>query len=137
MGWREDIRDPNCTLCPLHKDAQYVCLMGTGPKKAKLMIVGEAPGEREDAEHAAFVGPAGTLLTELLEEAGIKREECYITNAVKCRPMDNATPGRKEVKECAGYLRREFDKTRPEIILGFGNTALQALTGRSGITKHR
>lgn len=137
MSWQDKIRNPNCTACPLHENAQYVCLMGTGPKKARLMIVGEAPGEREDEEHAAFVGPAGQLLTELLEEAGIKREDCYITNAVKCRPEGNATPGRRDVKECAGYLRREYDKTQPEVVLGLGNTALQALTGRSGITKHR
>jgi len=136
--WQDKIRNPNCTLCPLHEQAQYVCLMGTGSKKAKIMIVGEAPGEREDEEHAAFVGPAGQLLTQLLEEVGISRDECYITNAVKCRPMDNATPTRAQANTCQlAYGGKEVDRVEPQVILALGNTALQALTKRSGITKHR
>jgi len=137
MTWQDKIRNPNCTECALHETAQHVCLMGSGKRKVRLVIVGEAPGAREDDEHAAFVGPAGELLTQLLKEIGISREECYITNAVKCRPPDNRTPTKAEVKECNGYLQRELDSTQSEIVLGLGNTALQALTGRSGITKYR
>lgn len=137
MNWKDDIRNPKCKLCPLHKGAQYVCLMGSGKRKVELMIVGEAPGAREDEKHRAFVGPAGRLLDELLAEAGFNRDECYITNAVKCRPPDNDTPGRAEVKACATYLQREVEEVQPTVVLGLGNTALQALTGRSGITKHR
>ena len=137
MNWKDKIRNADCTDCPLHESAEYVCLMGSGKRSAKVMVVGEAPGAREDETHAAFVGQAGQLLTKLLEEAGFKRDDCYITNAVKCRPPENATPKRGEVKACAQYLAEEIDQVDPEIIIGLGNTALQALTGRSGITKYR
>lgn len=138
MTWQDSIRNPDCELCPLHRDAQYVCLMGSGPKKARLMIVGEAPGAREDETHQAFVGPAGQLLTDLLTEVGISREECYITNAVKCRPEGNATPSRGQAKVCADtYLTKEIQRVGPDLILTLGNSALQVTTGRSGITKYR
>lgn len=137
MSFQDDIRNPKCTLCSLHENAEYVCLLGSGKRKAKLMIVGEAPGAREDETHRAFVGPAGQLLDELLGEAGIKREDCYITNAVKCRPTDNSTPTRAQVKACIPYLAEEISAVKPRIILALGNTALQATTGKSGITKHR
>jgi uracil-DNA glycosylase family 4 len=138
VSWQNKIRDPDCTLCPLHEDAEYVCLMGSGSKKSTIMIVGEAPGAREDEQHAAFVGPAGQLLTELLEGVGLSRDECYITNAVKCRPHNNATPSRAEAKICSStYLAAEIRRVSPDFILPLGNTALQATTGRSGITKYR
>jgi DNA polymerase-1 len=102
------------------------------------MIVGEAPGAREDETHKAFVGPAGQLLTSLLEEIGLTRNDCYITNAVKCRPVGNDTPGRAETKICRStYLAAEIQVLDPPFILSLGNTALQATTGRSGITKYR
>jgi uracil-DNA glycosylase len=137
VSFQDKIRNPDCTLCSLHEDAQHVCLMGSGKRKAKLMIVGEAPGAREDEKHRVFVGPAGKLLDELLAEIGISREECYITNAVKCRPKDNATPSKQEVKACLPYLVEEVEKVQPTVLLGVGNSALQAISGKSGITKHR
>lgn len=137
MSWQDKIRNPNCTLCPLHESAEHVCLMDTGKKSAKLIIVGEAPGAREDDQHAAFVGPAGQLLDELLHKVGISREDCYITNAAKCRPPDNRAPTRAEVKACVPYLAEEIYRVKSKWILCLGNTALQAVTGRSGITKHR
>lgn len=138
MTWQDKIRDPNCELCSLHEEAEYVCLMGSGKRKSGIMIVGEAPGAREDETHRAFVGPAGQLLTELLEGVGISRENCYITNAVKCRPPGNATPSRSEAKICSStYLTAEVERVGPTHILALGNTALQVTTGRSGITKYR
>ena len=138
MAWQDKIRNPDCELCTLHNSADWVCLMGTGPKTADVMIVGEAPGEREDEDHQAFVGPSGQLLRDLLKESGLAPEDCYITNVVKCRPPDNRSPERSEAKACsAAYLAREIAKVRPKWILALGNTALQALAGRSGITKHR
>lgn len=112
--------------------------MGSGPPNAKIMIVGEAPGAREDDEHRAFVGPAGQLLDKSLRElAGISRDDCYVTNAAKCRPPDNRTPERAEAKLCSQtYLMPEIDEVQPDFILLLGNVALQAMTGRSGITKH-
>ena len=90
MSFQDKIRNPECTMCPLHESAEYVCLMGSGSKKAEIMIVGEAPGAREDESHTAFVGQAGKLLTELLDEVEISRGDCYITNAVKCRQIGRA-----------------------------------------------
>jgi uracil-DNA glycosylase family 4 len=136
--WRDKIRNPNCELCPLHEEAEHVCLLGAGTRKAKIFIVGEAPGAREDEEHEAFVGPAGQLLDQTLHAAGLSRRDCYITNAAKCRPPDNRTPTRGEAKACSStYLARELQKVRAPHILLLGNTALQAVVGRSGITKYR
>lgn len=138
MSWQDKIRNKKCKLCDLHKSAQHVCLMGSGPKKAKVMIVGEAPGAREDEAHRAFVGPAGQLLNEMLELARLRREDVYITNVVKCRPPGNRTPERVEIRTCSGeYLEAEVRKVRPDYILALGNPALQALLRRSGITRHR
>lgn len=136
--WQNKIRNPDCTLCPLHESADYVCLMGTGPKKAKVMIVGEAPGEREDEAHAAFVGRSGQLLRETLSAAGLDPDECYITNVAKCRPPNNRQPDRGEIKTCvSNYLIREIEKVRPEYLLLLGNSGLLGVAGKSGITKHR
>lgn len=136
--WRDKIRNPNCELCSLHEEAEHVCLMGDGPLDTNIMVVGEAPGAREDETHRAFVGPAGKLLDEALQKAGIARSTVYITNAAKCRPPDNRTPTRGEVKLCSRtYLDSEIEEVRPDFILTVGNAALQAVAGKSGITKHR
>lgn len=139
MAWQDKIRDPDCTLCPLHESADHVCLMGAGPRRARVMIVGEAPGEREDEEHQAFVGRSGQLLRDAMRsDAEIEPDDTYITNAVKCRPPENATPNKTESKTCASeYLEAELDAVDPDFILAVGNAPLQALLGRSGITKHR
>jgi uracil-DNA glycosylase family 4 len=138
MSWKDKIRNPSCTLCPLHEGADFVCLMGAGSRKAKLMIVGEAPGAREDDSGQAFVGPAGALLTEELRRVGLHRDDFYITNVAKCRPPSNRTPERNEAKICAAtYLSREIQIVAPDWILLLGNTALQGVAGKSGITKHR
>lgn len=136
--WRDDLRNPDCELCPLHRSAEFVCLMGSGPAQARVAIVGEAPGAREDDQHKAFVGPAGQLLDRSLRElAGIERDDCYVTNAAKCRPPENRTPDRKEAKTCTDtYLWRELEQVKPEFVLLLGNTALRAVTGKSGITKY-
>jgi uracil-DNA glycosylase family 4 len=138
LSFQDKIRNPDCELCPLHESAEYVCLMGSGSKKAKIMIVGEAPGVREDETHRAFVGPAGKLLRKTLLEAGIDPQETYITNAAKCRPPENRTPTRAEAKICSStYLSQELKAVRPDYILPVGNAALQAVCRKSGITKHR
>ena len=135
---RDKIRNPDCLLCPLQEEAEHVCLMGSGPMPSKVMIVGEAPGAREDESHKAFVGPAGKELDKFLAKAGLDRDECYITNVAKCRPPGNRTPDRKEIKTCvSAYLYPEIEAVGPEFILLLGNSALQGVVGRSGITKHR
>jgi uracil-DNA glycosylase family 4 len=138
MAWQDKIRNPKCRLCSLHEEAEHVCLMGTGSKRAKIMIVGEAPGAREDEEHRAFVGPAGQLLDEVLQRARLDRSDVYITNSCKCRPPGNRTPDRSEITTCSdAYLRAEIDKVDPDFILALGNSALYALTRRTGITRAR
>lgn len=136
---RNKIRDPECDLCPLNAGAEHVCLMGSGPTKTKIMIVGEAPGKREDDEHRAFTGKAGELLDEMLmEHAGIDRDDCYVTNVCKCRPPKNRTPEPKEIKICVEeYFVQELVMIEPDFILTLGNPALKGVLKKSGITKHR
>lgn len=134
--WRS-VRNKNCTACELHKSAQTVCLMGDGPVPAEIMIVGEAPGYREDDVKRPFSGKAGQLLDRTLEKVGLSREECFITNVNKCRPPDNRTPTRNEIKACAPYFVAELEAVKPKFILTVGNSALLGVTKRSGIMKHR
>jgi uracil-DNA glycosylase family 4 len=137
LSWKDDIRNPNCTLCPLHSKAEHVCLMGSGPRKARVMVIGEAPGAREDESHVAFVGRSGQLLDSVLSQVGLPRDEVYVTNVAKCRPPDNRTPKRGEIKVCVEeYLTKEFEVVRPEFVLLLGNAPLQGVIGKSGITKH-
>lgn len=130
-------RNPKCRLCPLHEEAQTVCLMGDGPVPAEVMIVGEAPGYREDEIHKPFAGPSGRLLDRVLEEVGLPRSTVFITNVNKCRPPDNRTPSKGEAKACSPYLQAEIEAVKPRFILTCGNHALYGLTGKSGIMKKR
>jgi len=91
------------------------------------MFVGEAPGQQEDVQGRPFVGDAGKLLTELLESAGFRREEVYITNVVKCRPPNNRPPRKDETETCRPYLERQMRLIRPKVICPMGNSAIQAL----------
>lgn len=130
--------NPSCTLCPLHRDADHVCMVGRGPVPAHIMVVGEAPGATEDQEGQPFVGSSGILIESMLADVGIDTKTCYFTNVVKCRPADNETPSRANVKTCVqAYLGEELLDVRPEYILLLGNSALQGVIGKSGITKHR
>lgn len=102
------------------------------------MIVGEAPGEREDEAHAAFVGRSGQLLRETLTQSGLDPKNAYITNVAKCRPPNNRQPERAEIKVCtATYLTEEIRVLQPKYILLLGNSGLLGVAGKSGITKHR
>lgn len=124
-----------CSKCPLG-EGNYVC-KGNGPKDAKIMIVGEAPGFHEASTGKPFQGKAGQLLDRVLKESGIGRETCYVTNVCKCRPPDNRTPKPKEIEACMPRLWREVERVKPEIMVLLGNTALQAVTGLKGIKSLR
>ena len=102
---------------------------------ARLMIVGEAPGRTEDEGGAPFIGRSGQLLFTLLEEeVGLTREECYVTNVVKCRPPANRTPTPKEIETCRPWLIEQLDRVSPRFILTLGNTAGRAIFAyQSGI----
>jgi uracil-DNA glycosylase family 4 len=93
---------------------------------ARVMIVGEAPGEQEDLQGRPFVGAAGKLLTELLQSVDLRREDVYITNTVKCRPPNNRPPRKDESTACRPYLDRQIELIRPGVICPMGNSAIHA-----------
>lgn len=127
------VRNANCELCPLHKEARTVCLLGDGPVPSQIMVVGEAPGSREDDVERPFSGAAGQYLDRILANVGLPRDGLYITNAVRCRPPDNRAPTKSELKACSTYMARELEIVDPKFVLLLGNSALQALTGKTGI----
>ena len=102
-------------------------VLGEGPVPCDVMIIGEAPGKNEQEQGRPFVGTAGKVLNEALRNAGLFRDEIYITNVYKFRPPNNRTPTKEEIAEHLPYLFEEFDKTNPKFILLLGNTALKSL----------
>jgi DNA polymerase len=123
-----------CTDCPLHlKRTQAV--PGTGPAGARIMAVGEGPGETEDRVGRPFVGAAGNVLTKLLEGIGLRRDDIYITNVVKCRPPGNRDPEPAEMEACSHFLDAQIEIIRPDVILILGRHALaRLLPGAGGIS---
>lgn len=128
-------RNPTCSDCELHKFAQTVCLYGTGNPHAQIMLVGEAPGAEEDKHGRPFVGAAGGVLDRALNEAGLTRQDVYISNVAKCRPPQNRTPTAQEVDTCLHYLLDEIETLRPKVVVALGNAALRALTGKKAISQ--
>ena len=116
----------NCQLCGLHKTRTQT-VFGSGNQQADWMIVGEAPGAQEDRQGLPFVGRAGELLTNMLAAIGLKRDEVYIANVLKCRPPNNRDPQPEEAAACHPYLQRQFELIEPEIILVVGRVAAQNL----------
>ncbi len=111
---------------------------GEGSLDATLMFVGEGPGADEDSQGIPFVGRAGQLLDRILEAAGIKREEVYITNVVKCRPPENRTPAIEEIVVCQRFLEAQIAIINPRVIVCLGNTPTKWFLGTTeGITKIR
>lgn len=133
-----------CEGCDLYKDATQT-VFGAGPDDARIMLVGEQPGDQEDRVGQPFVGPAGRLLEEALAEVGIKRDECYVTNAVKhfrWTPRGgrrlHAKPTLRQVQACRPWLDAEVVAVSPQLIVCLGATAAQALLGKSfRITQQR
>ncbi len=122
-----------CTKCALYKTRKKP-VVGEGPLDAKIMFVGEAPGKQEDEEGRPFVGAAGKLLTHLIENVlGVKREEVYITNVVKCRPPGNRDPKEEEIRACTPYLWRQIRLIRPALIVALGRFAGRILLEKAGI----
>jgi len=126
-----------CVRCPLSATRTTV-VFGTGSPDADMMFIGEAPGFHEDQQGEPFVGAAGKLLDQLLAEIGLKREEVYIANVLKCRPPGNRDPRPEEIEECKGYLRRQLELVDPKVVITLGNFATKLLLKRDvGITKLR
>ncbi|MEM2114417.1 MAG: uracil-DNA glycosylase [Candidatus Caldarchaeum sp.] len=131
----EEIR--RCNLCPLWR-GRTNAVPGEGNQQAEVMIVGEGPGEEEDLQGRPFVGRSGRLLTEAMEKAGLRREEVYITNVVKCRPPENREPSPEERSTCVGkYLFRQMEAVKPRMVLLLGSVAVQTLLGKPSITAVR
>ncbi len=116
----------DCTRCNLHQSRTQV-VFGTGDPTADLVFVGEAPGEAEDRRGEPFVGPSGQLLTRIIEAMGLKREEVYILNIVKCRPPKNRDPNPDELAACRPFLQAQLDCLQPRVVCALGRFAAQAL----------
>lgn len=121
---RDDIGD--CTRCRLHKGRTNL-VFGVGNVNADLMFVGEGPGADEDAQGEPFVGRAGQLLNNMIAAMGLKREDVYIANVVKCRPPNNRTPEKDECDTCSPFLLRQIDLVRPKVIVALGAVAAKNL----------
>ena len=122
---REDLGD--CTRCKLHKQGRKQIVFGVGNPHAELMFVGEGPGADEDAQGEPFVGRAGQLLNNMIKAMGLRREDVYIANVVKCRPPGNRTPERDECDTCSPFLMRQIAVIRPKVIVALGAVAAKNL----------
>ena len=115
-----------CVRCSLSKTRKNV-VFGAGSPNAKLMFIGEAPGAEEDNQGRPFVGRAGQLLTKIIESIGLKREDVYIANILKCRPPGNRNPLPGEIATCSPYLIRQIELIKPKVICALGKFAAQTL----------
>ena len=118
---REDLGD--CTRCKLHQQGRKQIVFGVGNPAAELMFVGEGPGADEDARGEPFVGRAGQLLNNMIKAMGLRREDVYIANVVKCRPPGNRTPERDECETCSPFLMRQISVIKPKVIVALGSVA--------------
>ncbi len=123
---KDDIGD-DCRRCKLHALGRRQVVFGVGNPSADLMFVGEAPGADEDVQGEPFVGRAGQLLTRIIEAIGLKREDVYIANVIKCRPPGNRNPEPDEVEQCEPFLFRQIDAIKPKVIVALGKFAAQSL----------
>jgi uracil-DNA glycosylase len=127
----------NCTRCKLHK-ARTKIVYGVGNPKAELVFVGEGPGHDEDIQGEPFVGRAGKLLTQMIEAMGLRRQDVYICNVVKCRPPENRLPEKDEIATCSPFLMRQLAAIQPKVICALGSCASQTLLQTTqGISRFR
>ncbi len=130
---REDIGD--CTRCRLHKHRTHI-VFGVGNPKAELVFIGEGPGHDEDIQGIPFVGRAGQLLTQIIGAMGLRREDVYICNVIKCRPPENRTPEKDEIATCSPFLLRQLAVINPKVIVCLGSVAAQTLLGTHKSISH-
>ncbi len=125
-----------CTRCPELAATRKTVVFGAGNADADLMFVGEAPGASEDEQGLPFVGRAGKLLSQLLEEIGLEREQTFVCNVLKCRPPGNRDPQPVEIENCRSYLLSQVELIAPSIICSLGNFSTKLLRGDpTGITR--
>ena len=133
---RADI-GPNCTRCKLHQGRTNI-VFGVGNPKAQLVFVGEGPGRDEDMQGEPFVGRAGKLLTQMIEAMGLRRQDVYICNVVKCRPPENRLPEKDEIATCSPYLVRQLGVIQPKVICCLGSCSAQTMLHTTqGISRFR
>ena len=125
-----------CTDCPLSRNRSRA-VPGEGPENAEIMLIGEAPGFNEDKQGRPFVGAAGHFLEELLALAKLRREDVYITNTVKCRPLNNRDPLPGEMATCRKYLDRQIEVISPKVIVTLGRHSLTSFLPKETIGKAR
>jgi DNA polymerase len=124
---RKEIGD--CTRCPLAYGGRHTIVFGDGDPQARLMFIGEGPGAEEDEQGLPFVGKSGQLLNNMIAAMGLKREQVYIANIVKCRPPANRAPEPAEANTCTQFLVRQMDVVQPEFVVALGATAAMYLLG--------
>jgi uracil-DNA glycosylase family 4 len=112
-----------CTKCPLHH-SRTKPVPGEGPSSAQIMFIGEGPGFHEDQSGRPFVGASGNFLTELIESIGLKREDVFIANVVKCRPPGNRDPEPEEIQACQSYLDRQIELINPKVVVTLGRFSM-------------
>lgn len=132
----EIIGDPECSKCSLSQTTERVCVLSPY-QKTEVAIVGEAPGANEARTGKLFSGEAGQLLDRLMAEVGLNRDDCYVMNAASCRPPENRTPTKKEIKACKFWVDYQFSVIKPKYVLILGNTPLFSLLGLKGIRSLR
>jgi DNA polymerase len=131
----EEIKD--CQKCGLARSRTRL-VFGEGNPNSQVLFVGEAPGSHEDQKGLPFVGAAGKLLSELLASIGLRREDVYIANVLKCRPPENRNPEAIEIESCMPHLWKQIELIHPKVVCTLGNFATQTLLGKKiGITKIR
>lgn len=123
-GLQEELAD--CRRCKLSGERNNI-VFGEGNPDARLMFIGEGPGREEDIQARPFVGDAGRLLTNLIVKLGLKREDVYIANIVKCRPPNNRNPEEDEIATCISFVKEQIDLIKPDIIVCLGRIAAHAL----------
>ncbi len=122
------LQESNCTKCSLSQSRQHHIVVDRGNPEAKVLMIGEAPGENEDIQGKAFVGRAGQLMDQMMNEIGIDtNRDTLIANVVKCRPPENRAPKQEEVDQCIPFLRKQIAFIKPKIIVLLGATALKHL----------
>ncbi|HZD60168.1 MAG TPA: uracil-DNA glycosylase [Anaerolineae bacterium] len=128
----------DCRLCPLAEQGRTQVVFGDGNPTADIMFIGEGPGFYEDRQGKPFVGAAGKLLTQLLESIGLKREDVYITNVVKCRPPQNRDPKPEEIEVCTNkYLFTQIEEIKPKVIATLGRFASAVILERKDVSMGR
>jgi uracil-DNA glycosylase family 4 len=123
-----------CQKCILAQGRTHA-VPGEGPEDAAIMFIGEGPGFHEDRQGRPFVGAAGNYLNELLEKIGLKRDQVYITNVVKCRPPGNRDPEPEEIEACRPYLDRQIDLIRPRLVITLGRFSMQRYFPNASISR--